>query len=130
MSFGRIDLDPDLAPLTVFGFVRGVVSEDVLVPEFESDLVTDVFQLIGGVWEERLPAADLREIFNNGPAAQIGTEFSTWIDDSDNKNLNILFFHKLFDVRERVPAVVVLTIGDRNNAFLLFLALFIVSRPR
>src|ERR1700752_2688632 len=111
-SFWRIDLDPDLAPLAVFGFVRGVISEDVLVPEFESDLVTDVFQLIGGVWEERSPAADLREFLNDGPAVRVVIEFSVRIDDSNNENLDILLFHKLFDVPERVPAVVVLTIGD------------------
>ena len=86
-SFWRIDLDPDLAPLAVFGFVRGVISEDVLVPEFESDLVADVLQFIDGVREERLPTADLREILNNGPAVRIWAEVSGWIYDSDNKNI-------------------------------------------
>ena len=48
-----------------------MISEDVLVPEFESDLVADVLQLIGGIREERLPAADLSELFNNGRAARM-----------------------------------------------------------
>jgi hypothetical protein len=110
-AFGRIHLDPDLPPSPVLCRVGRVISQHILIPQFESDFVTDILQLIGRLREEGFAAADPRQIFDDGPPALPGVELAASIDDSDYKNLNILFSDEFLNVLKRVPAVVVLSIG-------------------
>ena len=90
-----------------------------MILQFDRDLRADVLKLVNGIRKERSTSGQIAQLVNDCPAGLAGTQLGTPIaDNTDCKDLNILFAQKFPNIRKRITAAVVLAIGDEQQRFL------------
>src|ERR1051326_4819296 len=92
-----------------------MITQHVLIPQLNGNLAADILQLIYRVREKCAATRNLHEILDNCSAASAPAELTKRAYDANCKEVNVLLFDELFDISERIAAVVVLAIGDQQE---------------
>ena len=117
-TFRPVDLHPNLTPLSVFIFVCGLVSEDVLVFQLNGNFRTDVLKVVNRIGKECMTAGQIGEFFQQRSAGTSGAQLGIVVaDDTDRINLHVLFLDIVAHIGKRVPAAIVFAICDQEKSF-------------
>src|SRR5579864_2661156 len=104
-----------------------MITQHVLISQLNGNLAADVLQLGYRVREKCTATRNLHEILDNSSASSAPPEFTKRAYDANRKKLNVLLFDELFEISERVAAVVVLAVGDQQERTPFCPAPFILS---
>src|SRR5689334_6505929 len=100
-----MNFQADPAPLAIFDFIRGPITEDILILELDCDLGTDVGKLINGFRKEGAASSEVGKIFDGGPASATGSQTGVVVThDADSIKLDILFLDEVTNIGEGIAA--------------------------